>query len=44
MTDPDQFQTRLADAIQSLYGDRTIIGDPDLLDFADSIVRSSCGA
>jgi type III restriction enzyme len=44
MTDPNQFQVRLADAIQSLYGDLPIIGDPDLLDFTDSIARSARGA
>ena len=33
MTDPLEFKARLADAIQALYGDAPIIGDPDLLDF-----------
>jgi type III restriction enzyme len=42
MTDPDQFKTRLAEAIQLLYDDAPIIGDPDLLDFDDR--RSARGA
>jgi type III restriction enzyme len=33
MTDPNSFKVRIADAIQALYGDAPIIGDPDLLDF-----------
>ena len=33
MTDPLEFKARLADAIEALYGDAPIIGDPDLLDF-----------
>ena len=33
ITDPLEFKTRLADAIQALYGDTPIIGDPDRLDF-----------
>lgn len=44
MTDPNQFQARLADAIQGLYDDIPIIGDPDLLDFTDTTVRSGRGA
>ena len=49
MNDPDQFKTRLADAIQSLYGDKPIIGDPDLLDFDETnadtnTARSARGA
>jgi type III restriction enzyme len=43
MTDPNHFQVRLVDAIQDLYGDKLIIGDPDLLDFTDT-VRSARGA
>ncbi len=43
MTNPLEFKTRLAEAIQLLYGDAPIIGDPDLLDFDDD-VRSSRGA
>ena len=42
MTDPLQFKTRLAEAIQLLYDDAPIIGDPDLLDFDD--LRSARGA
>ena len=33
MTNPLEFKARLADAIQALYGDTPIIGDPDRLDF-----------
>jgi type III restriction enzyme len=33
MTKPVEFKSRLADAIQALYGDTPIIGDPDRLDF-----------
>lgn len=33
MTRPDQFKVLLVDAIQALYEDKPIIGDPDLLDF-----------
>jgi hypothetical protein len=33
MTDPLAFKARLSDAIEALYGDRVIIGDPDSLDF-----------
>ncbi|MBB6174862.1 type III restriction enzyme [Nocardiopsis mwathae] len=43
MTHPLSFQTRLAEAIQLLYGDKPIIGDPDLLDY-DAHVRSAGGA
>ena len=41
MTDPLQFKPMLADAIQALYGDFPIIGDPDLLDYDH---RSARGA
>ena len=41
MTDPLQFKPMLADAIQALYGDLPIIGDPDLLDLD---YRSARGA
>jgi len=45
MTDPNQFKPRLAEAIQSLYGDTPIIGDPDLLDFNETgSDRSARGA
>ena len=44
MTDPNEFQIRLADVIQSLYDDAPIIGDPDLLDFSDGTTRSARGA
>jgi type III restriction enzyme len=44
MTNPLSFKVRLADSIQSLYGDGPIIGDPDLLDFDDRDVRSARGA
>jgi type III restriction enzyme len=33
MTDPLAFKARLSDAIQALYGDYALIGDPDRLDF-----------
>ena len=33
MTNPLEFKSRLADAIEALYGDTPIIGDPDRLDF-----------
>ncbi|MGI5223765.1 BPTD_3080 family restriction endonuclease [Actinoallomurus sp. CA-142502] len=42
MTNPLEFKARLADAIQLVYGDAPIIGDPDLLDFDDH--RSARGA
>lgn len=42
MTDPNAFKARLAEAIQLLYDDAPIIGDPDLLDFGDE--RSARGA
>jgi len=32
MTNPLEFKSRLGDAIQALYGDMPIIGDPDRLD------------
>jgi type III restriction enzyme len=32
MTNPIEFKSRLAEAIQALYGDTPIIGDPDRLD------------
>ena len=41
MTDPLQFKRLLAEAIQALYGDHPIIGDPDLLDYDH---RSARGA
>jgi type III restriction enzyme len=41
MTNPLEFKTRLAEAIQLLYDDAPIIGDPDLLDFNE---RSARGA
>lgn len=41
MRDPVAFKVNLADAIQNLYGDAPIIGDPDLLDFD---MRSARGA
>jgi type III restriction enzyme len=43
MTKPLEFKSRLADAIQLLYNDAPIIGDPDLLDFEDH-TRSARGA
>ena len=33
------FKARLADAIQALYDDAPIIGDPDLLDFDETAGR-----
>ncbi|KUI44921.1 restriction endonuclease [Mycobacterium sp. IS-1590] len=33
MKDPDAFKVHLSQAIQTLYADAPIIGDPDLLDF-----------
>jgi type III restriction enzyme len=45
MTDPNQFKTRLAEAIQALCDDAPIIGDPDLLDFSETgSDRSARGA
>ena len=43
MTNPLEFKTRLAEAIQLLYEDAPIIGDPEVLDFDDD-VRSAHGA
>ncbi|KQU67585.1 BPTD_3080 family restriction endonuclease [Phycicoccus sp. Root101] len=43
MTNPLDFKTQLAEAIQLLYDDAPIIGDPDLLDFNED-VRSARGA
>ncbi|KAA1250179.1 restriction endonuclease [Mycobacterium simiae] len=42
MTNPLEFKPRLADAFRLLYEDAPIVGDPDLLDFADR--RSARGA
>lgn len=45
MTDPSSFKVRIGDAIQALYGDQPIIGDPDLLDFDETNPdRSARGA
>lgn len=44
MTTPLEFKVRLADAIEALYGDLPIIGDPDLLDFSETEARSARGA
>jgi len=45
MTDPNHFKPRLVEAIQALYGDAPIIGDPDLLDYRETRGdRSSRGA
>jgi type III restriction enzyme len=44
MTDPLAFKVRLAQGIEAMYGDRAIIGDPDLLDFDGKDVRSARGA
>ncbi|MEU5786793.1 BPTD_3080 family restriction endonuclease [Micromonospora purpureochromogenes] len=44
MTNPLEFKTRLAEAIQLLYDDAPIIGDPDLLDFQTESLRSARGA
>jgi len=43
MTHPLEFKARLAEAIQLLYDDASIIGDPDLLDFNEN-ARSARGA
>lgn len=43
MTNPLDFKSRLAEAIQLLFEDAPIIGDPDLLDFNDD-ARSARGA
>jgi type III restriction enzyme len=43
MTNPLNFKARLAEAIQLLYEDAPIIGDPDLLDFQVD-ARSARGA
>ncbi|MDN5854618.1 MAG: restriction endonuclease, partial [Actinomycetia bacterium] len=44
MTNPLEFKSRLAEVIRLLYGDGPIIGDPDLLDFDQTNVRSARGA
>lgn len=44
MTSPLEFKIRLAEAIQLLYGDQPVIGDPDLLDFDTQNIRSARGA
>lgn len=45
MTDPNSFKARIAEAIQALYDDAPIIGDPDLLDFNETgSDRSARGA
>ena len=44
MTQPLQFKPRLADAIQALYGDMPIIGDPDMLELPAIDFRSARGA
>ncbi|MGI8428084.1 MAG: BPTD_3080 family restriction endonuclease [Solirubrobacteraceae bacterium] len=43
MTNPLEFKANLGEAIQLLYDDAPIIGDPDLLDFNDD-ARSARGA
>lgn len=43
--DPNSFKVRIAEAIQTLYDDEPIIGDPELLDFNETgIDRSARGA
>ncbi len=44
MKNPLEFKILLAEAIELLYGDDTVIGDPDLLDFHMNEVRSARGA
>ncbi|UKA63756.1 BPTD_3080 family restriction endonuclease [Arthrobacter sp. FW306-04-A] len=44
MTDPLAFRIRLVEAIELLFGDASIIGDPDLLDFDTQNLRSARGA
>lgn len=45
MTDPNSFKVRISEAIQALYDDAPIIGDPDLLDFNETgSDRSARGA
>lgn len=44
MTDPLQLKVNLAYAIEAIYGDQPIIGDPDLLDFSEKEVGSARGA
>lgn len=43
LTNPLDFKTQLAEAIQLLYDDAPIIGDPDLLDFSED-ARGARGA
>lgn len=43
MRDPDQFKMRLGDAIQNLYGNEPIIGDPDLLDYTETNADTKTG-
>lgn len=45
MTHPNSFKVRIAEAIQALYDDAPIIGDPELLDFNETgSDRSARGA
>jgi type III restriction enzyme len=44
MTEPSQFKPRLQDAIQALYDDAPIVGDPDLLDYQETDRRRAHGA
>ena len=45
MTDPINFKASITEAIQALYEDAPIIGDPELLDFnATDSDRSARGA
>jgi len=44
MTNPLEFKSRLTEGIRQLYEDGPIIGDPDLLDFDQTNVRSPRGA
>jgi type III restriction enzyme len=44
MIEPLAFKAGLADAIQALYGDLPIIGDPDLLDLTDAHTRLDAGS
>jgi type III restriction enzyme len=45
MTDPNDFKALVSEAIQALYDDAPIIGDPDLLDFSETgSDRSARGA
>ena len=44
MTDPLEFKAVWPKRFKLLYDDAPIIGDPDLLDFDETVLRSARGA